>query len=292
LLLFVPVLGVALGAVVFSRSGRTQVEAQVRVIPTSAPAEAPATEAAAGPTVAQQRAGMLLGALSALDQGTTPTFAVTIVDHKAGTTFSYAGDQSFDSASVVKVDILAALLLQARREGRSLTSAEQSLADVMIRNSDNDAASTLWDEIGDAQGLQVANRAFGLTATDPGQDGYWGLTTTTTNDQVRLLDAVASPTGPLGPANGVLLNLMGEVESDQTWGVSAAGRPGDSTILKNGWLSLDDDGGLWEVNSIGRITGDGTDVTIAVMSCGTSDLDDGIALVEKIAQETRTELAY
>jgi hypothetical protein len=291
LLVVVPVLGAALGAVLVTRSPRIQPEAQARTLPAAGPTEAPETEAAAGPALAQVRAGMLLGVLSALDQATTPEFAVTIVDHKAGTTYSYDGDQAFESASVVKVDILATMLLEARREGHPLTEAQQDLAGVMIRQSDNDAASTLWDEIGDAQGLQVANRAFGLTATDPGQDGYWGLTTTTTNDQARLLDEVASPTGPLGPANA-LLDLMGQVESDQSWGVSAAARVGESTILKNGWLSLDDDGGLWAVNSIGRITGDGTDVTIAVMSDGNPDLDDGIALVEKVALITRTELAY
>jgi len=161
----------------------------------------------------------------------------------------------------------------------------------MITQSDNDAASTLWAEIGDADGLSAANRVFGLTSTDPGDDGYWGLTTTTAADQVRLLDAIANPSGPLGSASATLLTLMGQVVSDQDWGVSAAARTGEKTILKNGWLSLDSDDGLWEVNSIGRITGNGTDVTIAILSDGSSDLDDGIALVEQIAAITRDQVA-
>jgi len=83
---------------------------------------------------------------------------------------------------------------------------------------------------------------------------------------------------------------MGQVVSDQDWGVSAAARTGETTILKNGWLSLDSDDGLWAVNSIGRITGNGTDVTIAVLSHGSDDLDDGIALVQRVAELTRDQL--
>ena len=49
----------------------------------------------------------------------------------------------------------------------------------MIRESDNDAASDLWSQIGAEDGLAAANSTFGLTDTDPGADGYWGLTTTT-----------------------------------------------------------------------------------------------------------------
>jgi hypothetical protein len=300
-LLVLAVVGAAVAVTLLVQPERTPIEAAERVSaagileraeqPATETEAAPTPETVAAPTTAQERRAVLLAALSAIDAATTVDFAVSIVDHKTGTTFSYEGDQAFDTASVVKVEILASLLLQARQEGHDLSSDQQDLADIMITQSDNDAASTLWSEIGDADGLRLANRAFGLTSTHPGDDGYWGLTTTTASDQVRLLDAIASPSGPLGPANATVLDLMGEVVSDQDWGVSAAAQPGETTILKNGWLSLDADGGQWEVNSIGRITSKTTDVTIAVMSCGSADLDDGIALVEKIAQMTRTQLA-
>jgi beta-lactamase class A len=291
LLLAVPVVGAALGVALLARSGRSPIEAQERVGTTQI-FEAPVAENVPVPTQQQQQQAMLLAALTALDAGTSVDFSVSIVDHKSGATFSYAGSQAFETASVVKVDILAALLLQSRQDGHTLTGAEQDLAAAMIQESDNDAASALWDEIGDGGGLVQANRTFGLTNTDPDEDGYWGLTMTTANDQVHLLDAIANPSGPLGSANSTVLDLMGRVETDQDWGVSAAARTGESTILKNGWLSLDDDGGLWEVNSIGRITGGGTDLTIAVLSHGNDDLDDGIALVERVAQLTRSTLGY
>ena len=290
--LAVPVLAVGIGLVVVARTPPPALETRERVAAANAlmQAQAPAKEIEAAPTDAQQRTAVLLAALSALNAESTVDFSVAIVDHRSGASFAYQGDAAFSTASVVKVDILATLLLQARQGGHQISAADEGLADIMITQSDNDAASTLWSEIGDADGLSAANRMFGLTSTDPGEDGYWGLTTTTAADQVKLLDAIASPNGPLGTENATLLDLMGQVVSDQDWGVSAAARTGETTILKNGWLSLDSDDGLWAVNSIGRITGNGTDVTIAVLSHGSDDLDDGIALVQRVAELTRDQL--
>ena len=290
--LAVPVLAVGIGVVVVARTAPPTLETSGRVAAANAlmQAQAPANEIEAAPTDAQQRDAVLLAALSALNAESTVDFSVAIVDHRSGASFEYQGDAAFSTASVVKVDILATLLLQDRQVGHQISTADEGLADIMITQSDNDAASTLWSEIGDADGLSAANRTFGLTSTDPGEDGYWGLTTTTAADQVKLLDAIASPSGPLGTANATLLGLMGQVVSDQDWGVSAAARTGETTILKNGWLSLDSDDGLWAVNSIGRITGNGTDVTIAVLSHGSDDLDDGIALVQRVAELTRDQL--
>jgi beta-lactamase class A len=54
----------------------------------------------------------------------------------------------FDSASVVKVTILAALLRKAEDQHRHLTATEAARARSMITRSDNDAASALWAELG------------------------------------------------------------------------------------------------------------------------------------------------
>ena len=54
----------------------------------------------------------------------------------------------FDSASVVKVEILGTLLREAETQHRSLTAAETRLARLMITQSDNDAASDLWAHVG------------------------------------------------------------------------------------------------------------------------------------------------
>jgi hypothetical protein len=221
-----------------------------------------------------------------------PDFAVAVLDHRTGLSYTFHSDDAFQTASVVKVEILAELLLQARQDNRPLTTQELDLATAMIRQSDNDAATALWTQIGDVQGLTAADAALGLTDTVPGTGGWWGLTTTTVSDQVKLLDTIADPDGPLGSANQVIIDLMGSVDADQNWGVSAAAETGESTALKNGWMTSQDQDGRWTVNSVGRITGADTDATLAVLTRGHTSLDTGIAFVENIAKLTRTELTW
>jgi beta-lactamase class A len=84
----------------------------------------------------QQRDAVLTAQLKGRDIG------VAILDRRTGRTYTYAGTKQFRTASIVKVDILATLLLQANRAGRSLSASEKQLASAMIERSDNDATTT------------------------------------------------------------------------------------------------------------------------------------------------------
>ncbi|MFE0348792.1 serine hydrolase [Streptomyces griseoluteus] len=198
-------------------------------------------------------------------------------------------DALYDTASIVKVDILATLLLQAQDAGRPLTAQERALAEPMIRNSDNAATNLLWREIGGAPGLEAANKRMGLTSTKGGPGPKWGLTQTTASDQIRLLRCVfdgAATSNTNSPLNedsrAYIRDLMTRVASDQAWGVSAAS--GSDHALKNGWLQRTTSG-LWDVNSVGRITVDGHRYLVAVLSDGSSSMNDGISVVERAARE-------
>ncbi|WP_405020386.1 class A beta-lactamase-related serine hydrolase [Kitasatospora sp. NBC_00070] len=227
------------------------------------PDPAPAVRAAAAAVAAQ-------GAVS-----------VAVLDTASGVSASY-GTGSFVTASIVKADILAALLWQRQQAGRELTAAEQATAALMIEQSDNDAADTLYTAVGEATGLDAANQVFGLTATTAGPDGHWGLTETTATDQLRLLQVVFGTGSPLSTDRQTYLQgLMGQVATDQDWGVSAADQDGAYT-LKNGWLPRTATG-LWVVNSIGRVTHDGRELLVAVLSEGSADQQSGIDTVESLA---------
>lgn len=198
-------------------------------------------------------------------------------------------DASYDTASIVKVDILATLLLQAQDAGRPLTARERALAEPMIRNSDNAATNALWREIGGARGLEAANKRMGLTSTKGGPGARWGLTQTTASDQIRLLLRVfdgAATSNTVSPLNedsrAYIRALMARVASDQAWGVSAAS--GSDHALKNGWLQRTASG-LWDVNSVGRVTVDGHRYLVAVLSDGSPSMDDGISVVERAARQ-------
>ncbi|MFF6989735.1 serine hydrolase [Streptomyces sp. NPDC010273] len=209
--------------------------------------------------------------------------SVAVLDLTSGESAAY-GDAAFDTASIVKVDILAALLLQAQDAGRTLTATEKSYATTMIQNSDNDSATALWNLIGTADGLDAANKTFGLTGTTGGAGPLWGLTQTTAADQLTLLQQVFGDDSKLSAASqSYIQGLMKEIEADQQWGVSAAA-DGSKWALKNGWLARSTTG-LWDVNSIGRVTGtDGDEYLVAVLSNGSTTQAKGITLIEAAAK--------
>jgi beta-lactamase class A len=249
-----------------------------RAITSGALAITSAQPAPPPPPTAQQN---LTAAVTPVITQSGSTVAVAVDDPSTGTTAAYDGSTEFVTASIVKVDILATLLYQLQQAGQSLTGAEQELATTMIENSDNDAATDLYADVGGPQAIDDANQAFGLTQTTVGTDGYWGLTTTTAADQIELLRTVFTNPSPLSAASqGYVQSLMSQVESDQQWGVPAAADPGTQFMVKNGWLP---NPSLWEINSIGEVVTDGQQLLIAVLSAGNATEQAGIALVEAVA---------
>ncbi|CAM5664880.1 serine hydrolase [Streptomyces violaceorubidus] len=215
--------------------------------------------------------------------------SVAVLDPDSGEGASY-GTGAFDTASIVKVGILAALLLRAQDAGRSLTASEKSYATAMIVDSDNDSASALWRAIGAADGLDAANERFGLTGTDGGDGPLWGLTRTTAADQITLLRQVFVADGSAlsAASRAYVRGLMERIADGQRWGVSAAadaagGTGGSAWALKNGWLRRSTTG-LWVVNSVGRVERSGHGYLVAVVSRGSGTQAEGIALTEAAAR--------
>ncbi|WSJ48176.1 class A beta-lactamase-related serine hydrolase [Streptomyces sp. NBC_01317] len=207
--------------------------------------------------------------------------AVVDLDDTSRARYGVKAGRTYDTASIVKVDILAALLLKAQDEHRGLTAAERSYASSMIRVSDNAATDALWGIIGGAGGLDAANRRLGLRDTTAGAGGLWGLTQTTAPDQLILLSAVFGEDSPLtASSRSYARTLMGRIADGQDWGVSAAGK---AVGLKNGWLPRSATG-LWDINSIGEVTVDGHPYLLAVVSKGSVSMESGISLVERAAK--------
>lgn len=224
--------------------------------------------------------------------------SVAVLDTESGESGAYesTAGQTFDTASIVKVDILAALLLAAQDEGRELTASERASAATMIENSDNASATRLLQVVGGASALDAANERLGLTGTTASH--AWGLTRTTAADQVRLLEAVFAPSAgtagsPLSASplsadsRAYVQELMGQVEADQRWGVSAAG---GAALLKNGWMPRTTTG-LWDINSVGRVESGGRTYLVAVVSDGHATQQAGITLVEAAAKAAVGALA-
>jgi beta-lactamase class A len=220
-----------------------------------------------------------------------PEFSVAVLDRKTGERYSFRGSEKYETASVVKVQVLACLLLTAQNQGRGLSSTELSLAKRMIRLSDNAATTALFSRLGRARAITACNKRLGLTATTV--NNSWGLTRTTVDDQVKLLGQLVAPTSPLSARSRKLaFDLMSTVDKAQDWGVPAAARATETATVKNGWLPRSTEGNRWIINSVGRITDGDTDVSIAVLSHGHAGMGGGIKVVEKTAKLTRQYLKY
>jgi beta-lactamase class A len=240
--------------------------------------ESPPPTAEPSPPTAEQN---LTAAVAPVIAASGGNVAVAVADLSTGATAAFDGSTEFVTASIVKVDILATLLYQLQQAGQSVDADDQDEARTMIENSDNDAASDLYAEVGGSQAIDDANQVFGLTQTTVGTDGYWGLTTTTAADQIQLLRTVFTSPSPLSPASqDYIQGLMSHVESDQQWGIPAAADPGTLFTVKNGWLPNPT---WWEINSIGEIVHDGQRLLIAVLSADNASEQAGISLVETVA---------
>jgi hypothetical protein len=213
-----------------------------------------------------------------------------VYDVTTGQTWRLGQGQPQAEASVVKLDVLETLL--AEQGGSGLSASDRSLAQEMIEESDNTAATSLWYEVGGGTRIRSFNALVGLTHTTPSScvvcSGFpwpgWGLTTTTPADQLALLRELVKPSSLITKAErDYALSLMENVTPAQRWGVSG-GVPAQVTVaLKNGWLPLEGADSDWQINSVGWISGGGRDYLMAVLSTGNPTEQYGIDTIDQLA---------
>ena len=235
-------------------------------------------QSARHPVIAARMSSRILAALT----GRSSVVALAVDDRVNGITCKLRPHWQFDSASVVKVTILSALLRKLQQEHRSLTAAQRKLATAMITVSDNNAASALWAQTG-RPSLQHFLNLAGMKETVLGPGGYWGLTLITAHDQLTLLQLLTSTNSVLTTASrNYVLGLMARVVSYERWGVPA-GAPTSVTVhVKNGWLPLPTHG--WRINSIGSFSGPGKDYMIVVLTDDNPTMAYGVTTVQDVAQ--------
>lgn len=289
----------ALGSWCTSRPGLLMATAAVLLgssVALPAPAASAASPASAGPAAAAACtsashpavAAALARDIQAARRGRSSTVAVWVDAPGAGITCSLNGSAHFDSASIVKVTILGALLRKALDQHRFLTSTEAAQLRAMITRSDNSAASALWAKLGHPYLQHFLNLA-GMTQTVLGPGGFWGLTQVTAHDESLLLRLLLRPNTVLSDSSrNYALGLMAQVISSQRWG-TPAGAPRSVTVhVKNGWLPRATHG--WRINSLGGFTWSTGWYSIVVLSMDNPTMSYGITTVEAIARAVHHDL--
>ncbi len=156
----------------------------------------------------------------------------------AQTAGSELADRPFPTASVVKLFLAEDVLYRARTGTVALTPDDRAQLEVMIRGSNDPAASDVWVRFGGAQAVRDVATRYGLTGTAPPRRwGQWGETTTTAADLARFLarlpvvahpDDAAALQGWMGAATPIASDGF-----DQEFGVFGT-LPG--AAVKQGWM--------------------------------------------------------
>ncbi|MEU2911292.1 serine hydrolase [Streptomyces massasporeus] len=255
-------------------------------------AATPAAAAAPAVTCTSAKAGLaakLKKDITAALATRKGTVAVGLYDRSTNTTCTLRASSAYDSASVVKVTVLAALLWDAKKTNRYLTDRENTLAKAMITKSDNAATSTLWKQLGMTK-IKNFLKAAGMTQTKPGANGYWGLTQITVTDEQKLLKLLTAKNAVLSDnSRAYIVKLMGQVVSSQRWGTPYGVPSGVTVAVKNGWLQRSSNG--WRVHSVGAFKGRGHDYVMTVLSHGNSTMNYGIATIQAVAKVIHKDLA-
>lgn len=190
------------------------------------------------------------------------------------------------TASTIKLAMVVDLLTRERAGALRLSGDDRQLMVNMLRNSDNDAADSLWTRYGgpDHKAFNAGFPRYGMTDLRP-QPGfgdmfpYWGFQKSSTNDLDRLMNYTLTQLNP-AEASAVVAEMQ-RVGPEQQWGVWGAG-PSMSPGNKNGWSQ---EQGGWVINSVG-FAGPDQRYTLAVMNGlnGQGGYEDGVATTTRLSQ--------
>ncbi|MFG3342664.1 hypothetical protein [Glycomyces sp. NPDC048151] len=199
----------------------------------------------------------------------------------------YNPDQTHITASIAKVEIHT-MVQQYWGSVDAIPADQREDLQRMMTESHNGSASALYNYLGGAAALEAAHERFGLDDTTVDPEGRWGVGWTSAADQLTVLGVSLFEGVLTAEQVGLARELMGSVVEEDAWGVSAAAAEGESVWLKNGWDVESQLDGLWVVNSIGVLGGDGDDpVELAVLTSGAVDETEGIPIVEELAKIAR-----
>jgi len=213
---------------------------------------------------------------------------LTVADPADNLTCQLHQSWHFYAASVIKVSIISALLLKVGGPS-GLTSGQKNLAWLMITQSNNDAATALWKDVGGVAGMQVFLNKAGMRHTE--LSSAWGLTLITAQDEMTQLHVLTAKNKVLSTASrNYVLYLMANVIPSQRWGVPAGAPANVKVHVKNGWLPYPN-ADEWHVHSIGAFTGHDISYQIVILTFGEQTESYGINTVQAAARVINRELA-
>src|SRR2546426_1509195 len=183
--------------------------------------------------------------------------------------------RTYVSASVVKAMLLVAYLRKLDYEDhRGFCCDDQSVLYPMIHVSDNNAATTIWQRVGDGRLYDLAHLA-GMR--DFSISGIWANAHFSASDQARFMFKLDQllPDEFRGYARWLLANI----DPSQSWGIPHVARPYWYVMFKGGWRST----GIGQlVHQIARLERAKRTWTMAVLTDGDPSMGYGIGTIEGV----------
>jgi beta-lactamase class A len=189
-------------------------------------------------------------------------------------------------ASTAKVPILLTMLHMAEVQNRFLSNNEVSLLTKMIKVSDNDAAQSIYDKVGDDDGVNSYLKSIGIT--DMHMDELFGYSTTTPVAVVNLLAKLQQGTILTNSGRTFAMNLMSDVSSDQQYGIGLTAPINATYIMKDGWVQGPDN--KWTTGSIGIVTMPSSTYIIAIYAQNLSSKEDGFSMMNTVCDAVAKRL--
>ncbi|MDE0802523.1 MAG: VCBS repeat-containing protein, partial [Acidimicrobiales bacterium] len=211
-------------------------------------------------------------------------------DTRTGCRYHLERGMEITTASVIKAQFLAGVLLRAQDERRSIDAFERNRLEPTMWLSHNPPASDLFVSLGGVSGMEEIDRRFGLADTT--HTTRWGATVSTAEARTDLVHSMLHGGGPLNASSrAVAWDFMTRVHPTQQWGVSAGVPAGWTVAVKNGFYPTT---GLaaWRIGSTGFVRDDltGEGYAITIQTDRNPDHFAGQSLVEYVATEVATVL--
>jgi hypothetical protein len=193
-----------------------------------------------------------------------------VIDER-GRIHGYRRAVHYSSASLVKAMLLVSYLNRKDVRRRALRSGERGLLGPMIRVSDNDAASAIYERVG-VDGLNRLARRVGMRSfvADP----VWGGCQVTARDQARFFARIRALLPKLH--RKYAMSLLRRIVSYERWGIPQGAPGGWALYFKGGWFN-DDDG--WRVHQAALLRQGKRRLAIAVLTRGSPTLEYGAATI-------------
>ena len=216
-------------------------------------------------------------------------FTAAVNDHRTGCRYRLNGDLEITTASVIKAQVLAGVLLAAQEAGRPISPSEAADIELMMHYSHNrPPTSRLYQQIGSAAGMEALDARFGIAGTS--HTAWYGRTLSTAGDRTRLVEQLLVGGGPLDEESvQAAWRWMSGVSAAQSWGVTAGLPDSYEAALKNGFYPMS--GAGWRLGTTGVVRDpNGGSYAMTVMTDNNPSESAGITLVEKITRHINSAL--